>query len=84
VFARCCHASSEEKGFIMTSNVGTIDRIVRVVVGLALIAYAIPLGFSETGWNWIGWIGVVPLMTGLLGTCPLYSMVGLSTCSARA
>ena len=45
----------------MSVNVGTIDRVLRVVIGLALIAFAIPLGFPDTGWNWIGWIGVVPL-----------------------
>ena len=68
----------------MSSNVGSIDRTIRIIVGLALIAYAIPLGFPQTGWNWIGWIGVVPLMTGFLGMCPGYSLFGLSTCSAGA
>ena len=68
----------------MSNNVGTTDRIVRVVVGLLLIAFAIPLGFPQTGWNWFGWIGVVPLLTGLLGTCPAYSLIGLSTCPAGA
>jgi hypothetical protein len=67
----------------MTANVGLIDRIIRVIVGIVLIAYAIPLGFSATGWNWVGWIGVVPLVTGLLGNCPLYSLIGLSTCPAK-
>ncbi len=42
------------------SNVGSADRIARFVVGLLLIAFAIPLGFPQTGWNWVGWIGVVP------------------------
>jgi hypothetical protein len=45
----------------MTMNVGTIDRVVRIVVGVVLIAYAIPLGFPSTGWNWVGWIGIVSL-----------------------
>ena len=63
----------------MNSNVGTIDRIVRIVVGLLLIAYAIPIGFSSTGWNWVGWIGVVPILTAILGYCPAYTIVGLST-----
>jgi hypothetical protein len=65
----------------MIKNVGTIDRFARIVLGLVLIAYAIPIGFPATGWNWVGWVGVVPLLTALLGTCPLYSLVGLSTCS---
>jgi len=64
----------------MTKNVGVIDRIVRVVLGLALIAYAVPIGFPTTGWNWVGWIGVVPLLTALIGNCPLYSILGVSTC----
>ena len=67
----------------MINNVGTIDRVVRVSVGLLLIAYAIPIGFAPSGWNWIGWIGVIPLVTGLFGTCPLYSLVGISTCPLR-
>jgi Protein of unknown function (DUF2892) len=68
----------------MSNNVGSLDRIVRVVVGLLLIAFAIPLGFPQTGWNWIGWIGMVPVITGVLGTCPGYSLVGLSTCRVGA
>jgi len=67
----------------MSKNVGNIDKVLRVIVGLALIAYAIPLGFPHTGWNWVGWIGVIPLLTGLAGTCPLYSIVGVSTCPRR-
>jgi len=68
----------------MTVNMGLIDRLVRVAVGIVLIAYAIPVGFSVTGWNWVGWIGVLPLVTGLLGNCPLYSLIGVSTCPAKA
>ena len=57
------------------SNVGSIDRILRIVVGLALIG--LTLAGSIGPW---GWIGVVPLLTGALKTCPLYSILGLSTC----
>jgi DUF2892 family protein len=64
----------------MKPNVGTIDRIARIVVGVLLLAYAIPIGFSTTGWNWVGWIGVVPLLTGVFGYCPAYRLIGLSTC----
>ncbi len=67
----------------MQVNVGTIDRVVRIVIGLVLIAYAIPIGFSATGWNWIGWIGIVPLLTAVFGYCPAYRLIGLSTCSRR-
>lgn len=64
----------------MSKNVGTADRILRVLIGLVFIAYAIPLYFAETGWNWVGWIGVIPLITAAVGFCPLYRVVGLSTC----
>jgi Inner membrane protein YgaP-like, transmembrane domain len=67
----------------MTNNVGMIDRAARIIVGLLLLAYAIPVGFAPSNWNWIGWIGVIPLVTGLFGTCPLYSLLGLSTCPLR-
>jgi hypothetical protein len=64
---------------VMSVNVGTIDRALRVVIGLALIAFAIPVGFPDTGWNWIGWIGVLPLATAIVGKCPAYSVLGFST-----
>jgi hypothetical protein len=67
---------------MFAKNVGTLDRILRIVVGLALIA-----GFflnSEAGsWRWLYLLGVVPLLTGLLSTCPLYSLLGISTCPAK-
>jgi hypothetical protein len=63
----------------MSVNVGTADRIIRVIIGLALLAYAIQLGFPDTGWNWVGWIGIMPLLTAVLGNCPLYSVLGMST-----
>ena len=58
----------------MKSNVGGIDKILRIVAGIALIAWAL------TGGPVWAWIGVVPLATGLLGWCPLYALIGLSTC----
>jgi Protein of unknown function (DUF2892) len=63
----------------MSTNVGTIDRFARILIGLVLIAYAIPLGFPQTGWNWVGWIGVIPIITALVGNCPAYSLFGFST-----
>jgi len=66
----------------MRNNVGTIDRLIRAVIGLLLIAYAIPVGFPSTGWNWVGWIGVVPILTAIIGNCPLYSVLGVSSCTA--
>ena len=65
------------------SNVGSVDRIIRVMLGLVLIAYAIPIGFHQTGWNGTGWIGVVPLLTAVFAYCPAYSLFGISTCSAE-
>jgi membrane protein implicated in regulation of membrane protease activity len=57
------------------SNVGTTDRLLRIVVGLVLIA----LVFVGPKTLW-GWIGVIPLVTGLLRTCPVYSLLGFNTC----
>ena len=67
----------------MFPNVGSFDRIARVIIGLLLIAYAIPLGFAHTGWNWVGWIGVIPLLTAIFGFCPAYTPLGISTCPAK-
>lgn len=65
----------------MTTNMGGIDRVLRIVLGLALLWYA--LLAPATGYNWIGWIGVVPLLTALVGNCPLYSIIGVSTCPVK-
>jgi hypothetical protein len=62
----------------MTINVGDVDRIVRVLVGLAL------LSLTVVGPNsWWGLIGIVPLLTGVFRICPAYSLLGLSTCPKR-
>lgn len=68
----------------MSANIGLIDRVIGIVVGIVLIAYAIPVGFASTGWNWVGWIGVIPLATAAFGYCPLYTVLGVSTCPAKA
>ena len=62
----------------MKANVGGIDRILRIVVGLVLIA----LAATGTVGIW-GWIGVVPLLTGLIGWCPAYPLLGMSTCPMK-
>ena len=67
----------------MTTNVGTIDRILRIVLGIVLIAFALRFIAPGAPYAWIGWIGVVPLLTALVGSCPLYKAVGLSTCPAK-
>ena len=61
----------------MKSNVGGIDRILRIVAGIVLIALTL-MGVIGM---W-GWIGIVPLATGLFRTCPVYSLLGFSTCPA--
>ncbi|MHB1188157.1 YgaP family membrane protein [Thiobacillus sp.] len=61
----------------MSVNVGTIDRIIRIIAGLALIAWAL-MG----GPVW-AWIGVLPLATGLFGICPTYSLLGINSCGLK-
>jgi membrane protein implicated in regulation of membrane protease activity len=62
----------------MTSNVGGIDRILRIAIGLVLIALA---ATGTVGW-W-GWLGIVPLATGAIGWCPPYALFGFSTCALK-
>jgi hypothetical protein len=61
----------------MTTNEGTTDRALRIFAGVLLLGLAIS---GTTAW---GWIGIVPLLTGLAGNCPLYSILGISTCPAK-
>ncbi len=65
------------------TNVGGADRLLRMALGVILIALVfvgdkvgLPIG------NW-GWLGIIPLATGFLSTCPLYSLIGLNTCKAE-
>ncbi len=67
----------------MRANVGAFDRPVRTVIGILLIAYAVPIGFPITGWNRAGWIGVIPILTAALRNCPAYRLLGFSTCPAK-
>lgn len=62
----------------MKSNVGGIDKILRIVVGAALIALA---AMGQIG-VW-GYVGVVPLLTGLFNFCPVYPLLGINTCGIR-
>jgi hypothetical protein len=62
----------------MVRNEGTLDRALRVALGLVLIA----LTLTGTIGMW-GWIGVVPLLTGATGWCPLYSVLGMDTCAKK-
>ena len=58
-------------------NEGTTDRMLRIIFGLALLTLA--LVGPKTPW---GFLGVIPLLTGLVGFCPLYRVLGVSTCAA--
>ncbi len=65
----------------MEANVGSVDRGVRIVIGLALLSLLFVLNGDA---RWLGLISVVPLMTAALRFCPLYRLVGLSTCPLAA
>ncbi len=60
------------------TNMGSLDRILRAVVGIALIAgfFLLP----DLSWRWVLWIGIVPLATSVVGWCPAYTLFGWSTC----
>lgn len=60
------------------TNEGTLDRALRVIAGIVLISLVF-VG-PETPW---GWLGIVPLATGLIGSCPLYSLLGINTCPMK-
>ena len=59
-------------------NVGGVDRLLRIILGIVLIALVF-VG-PKTPW---GWIGIMPLITGLFRMCPLYSLIGVNTCKAK-
>jgi len=64
------------------TNEGTIDRVLRVIIGAALI-----LGYflnPDGTYSWLYWIGVIPLATGILGWCGLYAVLGVNTCKTKS
>lgn len=66
---------------MFTKNEGNLDRALRVILGLALlIAY---FTHADASYRWAYLIGIVPLATGLLGSCPIYSIFGLRTCPLK-
>jgi hypothetical protein len=67
----------------MPKNMGTLDQYVRIVLGLALIAYAFQNGLAIEGWHWVGLLGVVPLVTAFFKSCPLYTVLGISSRTVR-
>lgn len=62
----------------MNKNVGPIDRAIRVIAGIIILSFA----FVDGGSAW-GYVGIVPLATGLIGWCPPYSLLGISTCKVK-
>ena len=63
----------------MKNNEGGIDRMVRIVAGLVLLGL---MAMGTIGW-W-GWLGIVPLATGLIGWCPAYTLLGMNTCPMKS
>lgn len=66
---------------MFTTNEGTIDRALRVIVGVALLAMFFL--YPDASWRYWTLLGIVPLATGLLGSCPVYSLLGVSTCPVK-
>lgn len=67
---------------MLKTNVGTVDRALRLIVGIALLVWF----FVDQGqgfWHYAKLIGIVPILTALVGSCPLYSILGLSTCPMK-
>ena len=62
----------------MKKNVGTVDMVIRLVLGVAIGIWGIVAG------SWLGLIGIVPIATGLMGFCPLFAIFGISTCKIKA
>ena len=60
------------------TNVGTVDRVIRILFGVVLLSLVF-VG-PKTPW---GWVGILPLLTGLIRSCPLYTLLGLSTCPVK-
>ena len=64
----------------MKTNVGSIDRLVRILLGIVLLALIFVV---EGNARWLGLVGLVPLITAFIGWCPAYALIGASTCPAR-
>ena len=62
----------------MKRNVGNLDRIIRITIGLVLVGLALT---GSIGW-W-GYLGIIPLLAGVVGNCPVYTLLGISTCKRK-
>lgn len=67
---------------MLKTNVGGLDRALRIIVGIVLLAgfFLLP----DASYRWFLLIGIVPLLTGLMSSCPLYSILGVSTCKMKS
>ena len=65
------------------TNESMTDRVIRVVIGVVMIAIFFLFPGLLGAWNWLWWIGIVPLATGLIGWCALYQVFGISTNKAE-
>ncbi len=66
---------------MLKTNVGSADRIVRIIAGVVLLALFFL--YPDASWRYWALIGIIPLATGLMSSCPLYSILGLSTCPVK-
>ncbi|MFD1511442.1 YgaP family membrane protein [Lacimonas salitolerans] len=64
----------------MTKNIGNFERILRIVVGLALIAMFF---LNDSAYSWLYLLGIIPLATGVIGWCPPYQWLGINTCKTK-
>lgn len=64
----------------MEKNIGSIDKVIRIVIGLALLSLLFILSDNT---RWFGLIGIVPILTVVTGWCPAYSLIGVSTCRIK-
>lgn len=64
----------------MKANVGTVDQVIRFIIGLALLSLMLVI---ESNWKYIGLIGIVPIFTAFIKFCPLYTLFGVNTCKVK-
>lgn len=63
------------------TNVGPLDRGIRIALGVGILALF--FAYPQSEWRYLALLGLVPLVTGIVGTCPLYSLLGMSTCQRQ-
>ena len=67
-------------GVELKNNVGKTDRIIRIIVGLGMLSLLFLVGGKERLW---GLLGLIPLLTGIMGLCPFYALIGFKTCPLK-